>query len=78
MWSSCSLRQNNEGLGHDHFFVAKNGALELPLRKAGGSAKLAEQPETTDSILKHYLSRSMVVPDPMYLRLMEIIQCNSG
>jgi hypothetical protein len=57
---------------------AKKRALELALRKAGGSAKLAEQLGTTESVLKHYLSGSMVVPDPMYLHLMELIQGNSS
>jgi hypothetical protein len=52
----------------------KKRALELALCKAGSPAKLAEKLGTTPSVLKHYLSGSMVVPDPMYLRLMEIIQ----
>jgi hypothetical protein len=57
---------------------AKKRALELALRKAGGPVDLAKKLGTTESVLKHYLSGAMVVPDPMYLRLREIIQDTSS
>ncbi|MEA3192064.1 MAG: hypothetical protein QOD26_397 [Betaproteobacteria bacterium] len=55
---------------------AKKRILEIAVLKTGSPAALAGRLGISEGVLKHYLSEAMVVPDEIYLRLVDIVQAD--